>query len=106
MYNIVEQNGRPVHLVIKPDHDCVVNEGLNSVRGGRHWPRPGIREQTGTMADRLTHPLVWRYSQHMPTSWDDSLSLVADVTRRVIEEWGEDGRDRLRLRPWRRRRRL
>ena len=90
MYNIVEQDGRPVHLVIKPDKDCVVNQGLNSVRGGRHG-ETRYSAQTGTMTDRLTHPMVWRYSQHMPTSWDDALSLVADVTRRVIEEWGEDG---------------
>ena len=90
MYNIVEQDGRPVHLVIKPDKDCVVNAGLNSVRGGRHG-ETRYSAQMGTMTDRLTHPMVWRYSQHMPTSWDDALSLVADVTRRVIEEWGEDG---------------
>ncbi len=90
MYNIVQQDGRPVHLVIKPDADCVVNQGLNSVRGGR-LAETRYSEQTGTMTDRLTHPLVWRYSQHMPTSWDDALSLVADVTRRVVEEWGEDG---------------
>ncbi len=90
MYNVVQQDGRTVHLVIKPDKDCVVNAGLNSVRGGRH-AETRYSEQTGTMTDRLTHPLVWRYSQHMPTSWDDALSLVADVTRRVIEEWGEDG---------------
>lgn len=90
MYNVVEQDGRPVHLVIKPDKDCVVNAGLNSVRGGRHG-ETRYSEQMGTMTDRLTHPLVWRYSQHMPTSWDDALSLVADVTRRVVEEWGEDG---------------
>ena len=90
MYNIVQQDGRPVHLVIKPDQACVVNAGLNSVRGGRHG-ETRYSEQMGTMTDRLTHPLVWRYSQHMPTSWDDALSLVADVTRRVIEEWGEDG---------------
>ncbi len=90
MYNIVEQDGRPVHLVIKPDKECVVNQGLNSVRGGRH-AETRYSTQTGTMTDRLLHPMVWRYSQHMPTSWDDSLSLVADVTRRVIDEMGEDG---------------
>jgi len=90
MYNIVQQNGRPVHLVIKPDKECVVNAGLNSVRGGRHG-ETRYSEQTGTMSDRLTHPMVWRYSQHMPTSWDDALSLTADVTRRVIEEMGQDG---------------
>ena len=90
MYNVVEQDGKPVHLVIKPDPDCEVNAGLNSVRGGR-LAETRYSQQNGTMLARLTHPLVWRYSQLMPTSWDDALSLTADVTRRVIEEWGEDG---------------
>ena len=27
MYNIVKQNGEDVHIVIKPDKDCVVNSG-------------------------------------------------------------------------------
>ena len=90
MYNVVQQGGQPVHLIIKPDQDCVVNQGLNSVRGGR-MAETRYSAQTGTMTDRLQHPLVWRYSQLMPTSWDDALSLVADVTRRVVEEWGEDG---------------
>jgi arsenite oxidase large subunit len=35
MYNIVKQNGRDVHLVDKPDHECVVNSGLGSIRGVR-----------------------------------------------------------------------
>jgi arsenite oxidase large subunit len=35
MYNVVKQDGRDVHLVIKPDHDCVVNSGLASPRGAR-----------------------------------------------------------------------
>ena len=30
MYNIVQQNGEDVHIVIKPDRDCVVNSGLGS----------------------------------------------------------------------------
>jgi len=90
MYNIVQQNGDPVNLIIKPDKECVVNGGLNSTRGGR-MGETRYSEQTGTMSDRLTHPMIWRYSQLMPASWDDALSLVADVTRRVVEEWGEDG---------------
>ena len=35
MYNIVKQDGRDVHIVIKPDKNCVVNSGLGSVRGAR-----------------------------------------------------------------------
>ena len=33
MYNMVRQNGQDVHLVVAPDHDCVVNSGLASTRG-------------------------------------------------------------------------
>ena len=33
MYNIVQQNGQDVHIVIKPDHECEVNSGLGSIRG-------------------------------------------------------------------------
>jgi arsenite oxidase large subunit len=90
MYNIVKQNGRDVHLVIKPDVNCVVNSGLASARGAKM----GIlsySQVNGTSTERLTDPLVWRYGQLSPTSWDDAVGLVAEVTRRVIEQRGEDG---------------
>jgi arsenite oxidase large subunit len=90
MYNVVKQNGRDVHLVIKPDIDCVVNSGLGSIRGAR-LGELSYSETTGTQAQRLTQPLVWRYGGLYPTSWDDAVELVAEVTRRVIEEQGEDG---------------
>jgi arsenite oxidase large subunit len=90
MHNIVKQNGKDVHIVIKPDHDCEVNSGLGSVRGAR-LGELSYSETTGTQAQRLTEPLVWRYGALYPTSWDDAFTLVAEVTRRVIEEQGEDG---------------
>jgi arsenite oxidase large subunit len=90
MYNIVKQNGRDVHLVIKPDVNCVVNGGLGSTRGAK-MAVLSYSQITGTSTERLTDPLVWRYGQLSPTSWDDAVSLVAEVTRRVIEEQGEDG---------------
>ncbi|MEE4119404.1 MAG: arsenate reductase (azurin) large subunit [Paracoccaceae bacterium] len=89
MYNIVKQDGRDVHLVIKPDKDCVVNSGLGSVRGARmaeNHPSP----VTGTQGHRLTDPLVWRYGAYAPSSWEDALDLVARVTARVIAEGSED----------------
>jgi arsenite oxidase large subunit len=90
MYNIVKQNGQDVHLVIKPDHDCVVNSGLGSIRGAR-MAEMSYSETTGTQLQRLTEPLVYRYSGMYPTSWQDALDLVAEVTRRVVELQGEDG---------------
>ena len=89
MYNLVKQDGKDVHLVIKPDHECVVNSGLGSVRGARMAEMSYSRARS-TQQQRLTDPLVWRYGQMQPTSWDDALDLVARVTARVVAEKGED----------------
>jgi arsenite oxidase large subunit len=90
MYNIVKQNGRDVHIVIKPDKDCVVNSGLGSPRGAR-IAEMSYSRQRNTQLQRLTDPLVWRYGQMQPTSWDDALDLVARVTASIVAEQGEDG---------------
>ena len=90
MYNIVKQDGRDVHIVIKPDKDCVVNSGLGSVRGARMAEMSYSRPRN-TQLQRLTDPLVWRYGQLQPTGWDDALDLVARVTAAVIADQGEDG---------------
>ena len=63
---------------------------MGSIRGAR-LAELSFSETTGTQAQRLTQPQVWRYGGLYPTSWDDALDLVAEVTRRVIEEQGEDG---------------
>ncbi|GAA3843338.1 arsenate reductase (azurin) large subunit [[Pseudomonas] carboxydohydrogena] len=89
MYNIVKQNGHDVHLVVKPDKNCVVNSGLGSPRGAR-IAEMSYSRQRNTQLQRLTDPLVWRYGQMQPTSWDDALDLVARVTAAVIAKQGED----------------
>ena len=90
MYNMVKQDGKDVHMVVKPDYGCVVNSGLASPRGGR-IAEMSYSEARQTQQQRLTDPLVWRYGQMQPTSWEDALDLVARVTAKVIEEQGEDG---------------
>ncbi|RVH01331.1 arsenate reductase (azurin) large subunit [Sinorhizobium meliloti] len=89
MYNIVKQNGQDVHIVIKPDHECSVNSGLGSIRGAR-MAEMSYSEARNTQQQRLTDPLVWRYGQMQPTSWEDALDLVARVTATIIKEKGED----------------
>src|SRR5271167_4467745 len=90
MYNIVKQDGKDVHIVIKPDHDCVVNSGLGSIRGSR-MAEESFSEARSTQQQRLTEPMVWRYGEMQPTSWDDALDLAARVTAAVIDAQGEDG---------------
>ncbi|MGJ7040894.1 arsenite oxidase large subunit [Shinella sp. BE166] len=89
MYNMVKQDGKDVHIVIKPDQACVVNSGLGSVRGAR-MAEMSFSEARNTQQQRLTDPLVWRYGQMQPTSWDDALDLVARVTAAIVKEKGED----------------
>ena len=89
MYNVVQQDGQDVHVVIKPDKECVVNSGLGSIRGAR-MAEMSYSQTRQTQQQRLTTPLVWRYGQLQPTSWDDALDLVARVTATVIKEQGED----------------
>ena len=90
MYNIVRQNGSDVHIVIKPDKECVVNSGLGSVRGAR-MAEMSYSQQRNTQLQRLTDPMVWRYGQMQPTGWDDALDLVARVTVAVVNDMGENG---------------
>ncbi len=90
MYNIVKQDGQDVHIVIKPDRECEVNSGLGSIRGAR-MAEMSYSEARSTQQQRLTDPMVWRYGQMQPTSWEDALDLVARVTAAVIKEQGEDG---------------
>ncbi len=90
MYNVVRQNGKDVHIVIKPDKGCVVNSGLGSIRGAR-MAEMSYSPVRNTEHQRLTDPMVWRYGQMQPTSWGDALDLVARVTAAVIDEQGEDG---------------
>jgi arsenite oxidase large subunit len=90
IYNIVRQNGQDVHIVIKPDPNCVVNSGLASIRGARMAEMSYSRARN-TQLQRLTDPMVWRYGQMQPTSWDDARDLVARVTVGVVNEMGEDG---------------
>ncbi|MBU2190428.1 MAG: arsenate reductase (azurin) large subunit [Alphaproteobacteria bacterium] len=89
MYNVVKQDGKDVHLVIRPDPNCVVNSGLGSVRGAR-MAENRRSDQTGTQQQRLKEPMVWRYGTWQPTSWDDALDLVARVTARVIDKDNEN----------------
>jgi arsenite oxidase large subunit len=90
MYNIVKQDGKDVNLVIKPDVGCEVNSGLGSIRGAR-MAENHTSTVRNTQQQRLTDPMVWRYGEMQPTSWDDALDLVAQVTAAVIDEQGEDG---------------
>jgi len=65
MYNIVKQDGRDVHIVIKPDKNCEVNSGLGSIRGARQ-AEESFSEVTGTQMQRLTAPFGLALRRALP----------------------------------------
>ena len=104
MYNIVKQNGEDVHIVIKPDKDCVVNSGLGSVRGARMAAMSYSRQRNTQSTPDRSDGLALR------TDAADQLGRRARSCRarhcRRYQRYGRGRPNRLRVRPWRRRRRL
>ena len=84
------RTGRTCTSSSSPTRSCVVNSGLGSIRGAR-MAEMSYSPVRNTEQQRLTDPMVWRYGQMQPTSWEDALDLVARVTAAVINEQGEDG---------------
>jgi arsenite oxidase large subunit len=48
-------------------------------------------EVNKTQLHRLTTPLVYRDGDLVESSWGDAFWLAAEITRRVVERYGEDG---------------
>ncbi|RMH76318.1 MAG: arsenate reductase (azurin) large subunit [Calditrichaeota bacterium] len=83
MVNVVEENGRKYHVMVIPDHDCEVNGGLNSVRGG--LLASTLFTATGDTRDRLKEPMVYRGRKLYETSWEEATTLIAKVVKRVLD---------------------
>ncbi|MFA7083144.1 MAG: arsenate reductase (azurin) large subunit [Arcobacteraceae bacterium] len=89
MFNTIQdRNGKKFNLMIVPDHDCVVNSGQNSVRGGMM----GVSTFNAASAtkDRLKEPQIYRGGMLMETSWKEATSLVAKVYKKIIDNDGAD----------------
>lgn len=81
--------GRKHHVVVVPDGDAtVVNRGGNhSIRGGCLAQK--VYNPEGPTRDRLQRPLLRVNGELTPISWDLALDIMADVSRHVIERFGE-----------------
>ena len=87
MFNVIEEHGRRYNVAIIPDNNCVVNSGLNSVRGGTMGLT--VYRADGPASNRLKHPLVWSHGQQ-EASWDDAVEIVARVTHQLLSKDGPD----------------
>ena len=89
MHNVVQIEGAPHHVVVMPDWETeVVNVGGDhSVRGGTLSQK--LFSSDKPTKDRLQNPQIRVGGQLVPISWDDALSLIADVSNHVLETFGD-----------------
>ncbi len=89
MVNTVEnQQGQKSHIMIVPDKECVVNQGLSSTRGGMMASLMWNGE--GATAQRLRQPRLYSGANWQDTPWQQALALYAGVTKRILDDEGPD----------------
>ncbi|MFY9314655.1 MAG: arsenate reductase (azurin) large subunit [Burkholderiales bacterium] len=87
MHNIVRRDGKLHHVVILPDGESVVNKkGNHSIRGGAMAQK--VYNPEKPTADRLQTPLLRVRNMLLPVSWDTATSIVAELSKHVIEKHG------------------
>ncbi len=88
-HNVVSVDGVPHHVVVVPDSEAqVVNKGGNhSIRGGT-LALKGYNPDTPTR-DRLQYPQIRVNGQLERVSWDTALSVMAEVSKHVLANYGE-----------------
>ena len=85
---VQERDGSRYNVVVIPNKKAAVNGGLSSVRGGTL--AASLYAPDKPTANRLGAPLVYRGRDQNPTTWDDSVELVARVIKQSIDAHGPD----------------
>jgi arsenite oxidase large subunit len=90
MTNVVTgKDGRRYNIMIVPDKQCVVNQGLSSTRGGRMATY--MFTETGVGQNRLKEPRFFTGDQWLDTTWDKALAIYAGVTKKILDHDGPNG---------------
>ena len=85
---VTDRDGSRHHVVILPDKECRVNDGMASVRGGGLARTLYAPDQPTRV--RLSHPLLDQGQGLAKTSWNEAVDLGARVVKAVIDRWGAD----------------
>ena len=88
-HNIVRHLGKPHHVVVLPDFGAtVVNVGgTHSIRGGTLAQK--CYNPENRTSERLLTPMIRVRGTLMPVSWDLATEAMADISKYVIERFGE-----------------
>ncbi|MEK8088562.1 arsenate reductase (azurin) large subunit [Thermithiobacillus plumbiphilus] len=89
MHNVItDSNGRQYNIMVLPDKQCVVNQGLSSTRGGRM--ASVMYTPDGVGKARLHHPRIFLGDDWMDTTWPQAMALYAGLTKKILDKDGPD----------------
>jgi arsenite oxidase large subunit len=85
---IREPNGRDYNIMIIPDKQCIVNQGLSSTRGAQMASI--MYAADGPVRDRLKYPRLFTGDDWTDTNWQRAMQLYAGVSKRILDRDGAD----------------
>lgn len=85
---IADSAGGSSHVMVVPDRQCVVNEGLYSTRGGQHGSV--LYAPDAPTSSRLHEPRVVYDEHFVDVAWERAFDLYAQVATRALDADGPD----------------
>jgi len=90
MTNVVtDKNGKRYNIMVVPDKQCTVNQGLASTRGARMASY--MYTDTGVGQNRLKEPRIFTGDQWLDTTWEKALAIYAGVAKKILDKDGPSG---------------
>ncbi|MEN8215854.1 MAG: arsenate reductase (azurin) large subunit [Pseudomonadota bacterium] len=89
MHNVITApDGQRHNIMILPDKNCAVNQGLSSTRGGKMASYMYTPEGIGK--NRLASPRLYTGDQWLTSNWDHVLALYAGLTKKILDNDGPE----------------
>ena len=90
MTNTIQgKDGQRHNIMIVPDKQCVVNQGLSSTRGGKMASY--MYQPEGLTKERLAYPRQYTGDQWLDTTWETALAIYAGVHKQILDKEGPNG---------------
>ena len=90
MTNVVQdRDGKRHNIMIVPDKECVVNQGIASTRGGKMGSY--MYQPEGLTKERLAYPRLYTGDQWLDTTWSEALAVYAGVHKKILDKEGPQG---------------
>lgn len=79
-------DGQRYNIMIVPDKNCTVNQGLSSTRGGKM--ASVMYTSDGIGRERLLYPRLYTGDQWLDTTWDQALAIYGGLVKKIIDKDG------------------